>query len=403
MTNSQEHISARTVTRAGIATIVLCFLVATFEGIDLQAAGVAAPRIGPAFHLTPGQLGLFFSASAIGLLFGAGAGGRAADWIGRKPALIVSLVVFGLGSLATAQSGSLLALVGSRALTGLGLGGALPVVVALVVENANPRWRNAAVGLTYAGFPIGGALISIIGAGIATWKPIFLVGGLAPLLLAPALWLWLPESSEFRGQMAADRPLDSKRAPARVLFGKTTMLLWASFFLTLLTLYSLLNWLPSLLVWHGLSRSDASLVQIAFNGGGAIGSVGLGALMDSRHRGVTVIVVYAGIALGLIWLANIPGALLLGILAGGFVGLALVGAQTILYGLAPRCYPTAVRGRGVGAAVVVGRLGSILGPLLAAALIGHGGGMGVVWQLVPLVAIAAVCTVLVVGRTQAAA
>jgi MFS transporter, AAHS family, 3-hydroxyphenylpropionic acid transporter len=141
-------------------------------------------------------------------------------------------------------------------------------------------------------------------------------------------------------------------------------------------------------------------VQIAFNLGGAIGSVGLAALMDTRYQRVTAGLSFVGAVLALIWLADIPSDLPVAVVVGGLVGVTLVGAQTVLYGLAPRCYSTSVRGRRVGAAVMAGRIGSIVGPLLAAAMIGSGEGMGVVWRMIPIIVIAAVCTVLLVSRTR---
>jgi AAHS family 3-hydroxyphenylpropionic acid transporter len=406
MSMAQDQVSQPVYTGGGV-TIVLCFLVAMFEGIDLQAAGVTAPQIAPIFKLIPSQLGLFFSASTFGLLIGAAVGGRAADLIGRKRSLITALIVFGLFSTATAFSWSFTGLVWTRALTGLGLGGALPIIVALVSENCNPARRNTAIGLVYGGLPIGGTLASatsLITVATPTWKIVFLVGGLAPLLLAPALMLWLPESAEFKAAKQVVAQTAERVSLAAALFGANTLktvLLWISFFLTLLILYLLLNWLPSLLVGHGFSRHQASFIQIAFNLGGAVGSVVIGLLMDSRHRRITTIVGYAGTILALIWLANIPSALALAIAAGGAVGVTLLGAQTILYGLAPRCYATAVRGSGVGAAVVAGRVGSLLGPLLAAVLIGGGqGGVGIVWRLLPIVVLAAIAAVLLVSRTE---
>ena len=66
----------------------LCFLAAMIEGFDIQAAGVAAPKLAPALGLTPAQMGMFFSAATFGLIFGAIAGGRIADRFGRRMGLV---------------------------------------------------------------------------------------------------------------------------------------------------------------------------------------------------------------------------------------------------------------------------------------------------------------------------
>src|SRR6202023_2997864 len=108
------------------STIIFCVCAALCEGIDLQAAGVAAAGIGAEFKPSPDQFGTFFSASTFGLFLGAIIGGRLADSIGRKKVLVVSIGLFGLFSLLTSLAPDVHSLIWARALTGLGLGGALP-------------------------------------------------------------------------------------------------------------------------------------------------------------------------------------------------------------------------------------------------------------------------------------
>jgi len=124
----------------GLVTITLCSLVALFEGIDLQAAGLAVPQLKVEFALAAGQLGLFTAASSVGLLIGAVVGGRLADIIGRRSTLTGAVILFGMASIATAMAPSFLGLVTARFITGIGLGAGFPNLVALVSENAPERW-----------------------------------------------------------------------------------------------------------------------------------------------------------------------------------------------------------------------------------------------------------------------
>ena len=195
-----SSIEARTAiptTQGASAIIVGCLLVAFCEGFDLQAAGVAAGGIAAEFRPTPDQLGTFFSASTLGLFAGALVGGRLSDSFGRVRVLLLSVVLFGAFSLFTATAHNITALSWGRLLTGAGLGGAFPNILALVNESSSPRRRNANVALAYGGMPFGGAVASLVTMLIAQgqWRLIFICGGVAPLLLAPFLQWGLGRAS----------------------------------------------------------------------------------------------------------------------------------------------------------------------------------------------------------------
>src|ERR1700677_1459933 len=159
-------------------TIFYCGLAALCEGIDLQAAGVAAAGIGAEFKPTPDQFGTFFSASTFGLFLGAVIGGRLADSIGRKKVLVVSIALFGLFSLLTSFASDIHSLIWVRALTGLGLGGALPMLLALVTESSPVKRQSVSLATVYAAMPLGGAAASMLIMLMATpqWRVIIVVG-----------------------------------------------------------------------------------------------------------------------------------------------------------------------------------------------------------------------------------
>lgn len=378
-------------------TVLICFLVALFEGIDLQAAGVAAPQIIPLFKLTPVQAGQFFSASTLGLLIGAPLSGWLADRVGRKLMLIVSVILFSLFALSTVLAFDFHSLLILRFLTGLGLGGALPNIIALVTESSRPERRGLAVGLMYCGMPLGGAIASFISiVGAADWKYIFYLGGGVPLIVLPLLCLALTESRK-RADIAADtRP---RVSIASALFGEgraiNTLLLWSAFGLTLLVLYLLLNWLPTLLVSRGLSKAVASEVQIAFNLGGVVGSILIGWLVDSRHRRLVTLASFATTIAFLFALAAMPATVNMAIAVGALVGIGIMSNQAVLYAIAPLCYPMSVRGTGVGAAVAVGRFGSLLGPIFAGQWVSGGHSPAdVLFKMVPIIGVGALAAVI---------
>lgn len=383
------------------ATMALCFLVAIIEGFDIQAAGVVAPRLAPALGLGPAEMGLFFSSATLGLIAGAVIGGRMADRFGRKATLIPALLLFGLFSLGTAFADGFTGLFVMRFMTGLGIGGAFPSLIAIVAENARSGRIAAAVAALYAGLPAGGAvasLVSTLGAH-GGWQIIFIIGGIAPLFVAPLLYWILPHDRP------APRSPEARATPLAALFGRTnlnnTLLLWLGFFCALGVHGLLLNWLPTLLVTRGIDKAGAGIVQILFNVAGATGSVFAGRAMVTFRPRLVVAAAFAGLALALAIIADAPAQLGFMLAAGVFVGLGSMGVQGIIYGLAPRLYPTEARGTGVGAAMAVGRFGSVVGPIFAGFLMAAGGGSaGVLLGVLPIVLVGGIATFAIINRDQ---
>jgi AAHS family 3-hydroxyphenylpropionic acid transporter len=398
------------------ATIVFCALTAFCEGIDLQAAGVAAAGIGAEFKPTSDQFGTFFSASTLGLFFGALIGGRLADSIGRKKVLVASVALFGVFSLLTSFAWSIESLVITRALTGLGLGGALPMMLALVAETGPLAQQAGRVAMVYAMTPIGGAVISLLSMLIAgtQWRAMFVVGGVVPLILAPVMAFALPESSAFRrihaapsGSLAEAAGMPKSGSFMAIFSGGRalrTAFLWTSFFLGLLLLYLLLNWLPTLLTSDGLTRAEAAGAQIGFNIGGALAAILIGHLLNGRLKNWAVLITFVSLPILLVVLAKSPAQLAIICTTVFLLGCAVIAAQAFLYAMAPAAYPTSIRGVGVGAAVAMGRIGSIAGPKLGGMLkaAGHSPSQ-LLMDLLPIVVAGSICALLLAWEVRRAA
>jgi AAHS family 3-hydroxyphenylpropionic acid transporter len=364
MTATVETPAVRTA--AGAAVIIaLCFAIAALEGYDIQSMGVAAKQIVHTLALNPTQTGWALSASMIGLVIGAVIGGRLADRIGRKPILVTSVIAFGVFSIATVFSHDFLTLMLARIACGLGLGGAMPNLIAVASEISHKDRRTITTTMMFCGMPVGGACVSEYARHVVQtdWKMIFLVGGLLPLVLAP-LVIFL-----FKETKAAPQPhVEVDKGLLSTLFGEgraiTTLLLWVTFALTLVILYLLLQWLPVLSEAKGLSNADSIKTSLVYNLASIVGSLALGLAVDKLGLRWPMLVVYAGLAVSMLLLANATG---LGPILTyvGIAGFFVVGGQYCLYGAAPMFYPSASRATGAGAAVAFGRLGSIAGPLIA--------------------------------------
>lgn len=387
---------------SAVRVVSVCILIAVLEGYDIQAIGVAAPTLAPALKLGPQAVGLAGSMAMVGLIFGAAIGGGVADRIGRRPVLAASAACFGLFSLMTAFAADAQMLLLSRFLTGLGFGGAMPNMIAMAGEASPPQRRISTVTAIFVGMPAGGAIAALIARFLPAgfdWRLIFLLGGIAPLVIAPLAAFALPETlARGRGPSVSDR------RPLAALFGEgragATLLLWAAFAATLVVLSMMLAWLPLLVVAKGLPKDLGATAALAFNGAGIVGGLAIGGAIDRWNARWPLLAALALLAagMGLLAAADAPVAVLA---LSGLAGFGVMGAQFSLYALAPRFYPEAVKATGAGAAVGAGRVGSILGPIFAGTLrAAHAGpGETLAWTA-PVVAIAALSVLLLTQRDR---
>jgi len=366
--------------RTAARTVFFCFLGAICEGFDVQAAGVAAGGLSREFRPTPAALGVFFSASGAGLLLGAVVGGRVADRVGRKIVLVASVIAFGIFSFLTSLAGGMPSLTAMRFLTGLGLGAAMPNLIALAADVSRTGSRNTSIAISYVGMPLGGAVVSLVVflMPMDAWRSVFQAGGIAPLLIAPLMSRYLPAT---RPAAEAPNPAASMRARLsagmwRDLFGYgrtfSTLSLWLGFFLIVLTLHLMLNWLPLLMLGRGLLKSQAAMAQFAFGVSGAAAAFWLGTLLDSRWQRLAIAVSLVMCPVVMLFIAIAPPRPAVLITLASLLGGAILASQVIVYAVASTVYPAAGRGTGVGAAVAAGRLGSLAGPLFAASLLASG-------------------------------
>jgi MFS transporter, AAHS family, 3-hydroxyphenylpropionic acid transporter len=400
---------------AGTGAIVGCLLAALCEGFDLQAAGVAATGISAEFAPSPSQLGSFFSASTLGLFCGALIGGRLADAFGRKWTLVASMTVFGLWSICTAFVSSIDGAILVRLLTGLGLGGAFPTLLALVNECSRPHRRRANVTLAYATMPFGGAVVSLVSMLIpsSSWRILFVAGGVAPLLLAPLVYWAIGDSGKASPIPVATPVPAPLPSPARISLSATirtlfsegravpTALLWCSSFFALLTVYLLLNWLPLLLVEMGFTKPQAAGVQIGFNLGGALSGLFLGVLLEGGYRNQSVVTTFVSIPLLVLVLSHATQNITIVTAVVFVLGCAVLAAPAYLYAVAANTYPTPVRGVGVGTTVAASRLGSIVGPKLGGFFKASGhGSVQLLLDLLPLVVIGSILALALAWRER---
>ena len=363
------EIGAATATRAPNVnvTVALCLLCAVLEGFDIQAMGVAAPRLVPEFGLSPNQMGLVFSISNFGLVIGAALGGWLADRVGRKPVFIGAVATFGVFTLGVALASNFTMLFVLRFLAGLGFGGAMPNMMAMATELSAPGKRAQTAAAMFCGMPIGGGFAALLTQFLPPdmdWRALFVVGGVLPTLLVPALWLFMVETLP-----PGQHKIAKRQSTWHVLFGdgraKPSLLLWSAFLPTVLILYLILNWLPTLVVAKGFARSMAPQSAVAFNFVAVVGAMLFARWVDKRGTRTALVVAYVGLIATLMALGAATNQAMI-LLLSGVLGFFLLGANYALYGIAGSYYPLEMRGTGSGASVAMSRVGSIIGPALLA-------------------------------------
>jgi AAHS family 4-hydroxybenzoate transporter-like MFS transporter len=411
--------------------LFLCFLVIAIDGFDTAIIGFIAPAVRAEWALSVGQLGPLFAAGLFGLMIGAFAIGPLADRHGRKTLLVASMIIFGAASLASSYSGGLTSLIACRFLTGLGLGGAMPMTITLASEFCPAARRSSLVTLMFCGFTLGSAMAGLIAARVLPafgWRVLLVGGGVAPLALAPVLGALLPESVRFLVMQSKSREriaavlrriapaanlrgvnfsgaAPSQASPVTQLFSgglvKGTLLLWLAFFMSLLVVYLLTNWMPTLLQQAaGASLADAARIGAMFQVGGTLGAILVGRLMDrfEPHRVLSACYLTGAAAIVLISLsAQTYGLMTLAVFAAGA---CISGGQVGGNALSAAFYPTAYRATGVAWANGIGRSGSIVGSLLGGVLLGLGWAATTVYALVAIPATISAIALVTLGLVR---
>ena len=374
--------------------LILCFLIALFDGFDTQAMAFTGPAILAAFKLQSTELAPILTTGIVGMTVGAMLLGPVGDRIGRRPAAMIGTAVFGIATLLTAGATATWHILVLRFIAGLGMGGCTPIVLALAAEYTPARLRGMVITGVLLGLPAGAMLGGLLASRmlpVIGWEGIFVVGGVAPLALLLALAVLLPESLQFkamRGSAAGQdyvarilgrivsRPLPAgarfsvpeearARGSVKALFSagyaRKTLAIWTVYLLNWVAWFMLLSWLPTVLKTAGLPADQAPMGTFTVNLVFIICAIPLSYLMPRVPTRSLLIAMFAlgiAVALGLGY-AGTDWTLVF-ILVGA-AGLGVGGQQLALNYLIIGAYPTALRATATGWSIGIGRAGAIIG------------------------------------------
>ncbi|MFD9219210.1 MFS transporter [Streptomyces sp. NPDC060064] len=381
-----------------LPVLALCWLAVFFDGMDVNIYGAVMPHMldDPGLGLTPASAGTIGSWTTFGMLIGALVAGNITDWLGRRPVLIVSVTLFSIASAVCATAGSPALFGTGRFIAGLGLGGLMPLCLAMVMEFAPPRRAALTTGLLMTSYHFGGMAATGLGLTVAPsvgWRWVFWAGVLPAAIVVPLLYKVLPESPGVllargepdRADAVADRfglprptPVEAPASGAKGRFDAVlalfrpesrwaTPLLWLASFCGLLLVYGVSTWLPQLMRASGYGLTSSVSFLLVINAGGIVGMLIAGRTADR----------FGAVKVSAIWfLLTATGALLLkshlplGItyVVVAFTGVWLFSAQVMVYAATNTVYRGSERAAGLGWVTGVGRTGAVLGPWMGGAL-----------------------------------
>jgi AAHS family 4-hydroxybenzoate transporter-like MFS transporter len=408
-----------------IKLIFWSLFIAFIDGYDITAIALAAPELVKSWHVNRAALGPVFSSSLVGILFGSVFFGWVGDRYGRKKALTGSLLLFGVFTWIAAYATNLDQMFWLRLVAGLGIGGVIPNMIAVNIESA-PRRSRGTLGLIATGMvPLGGAIPGIVSATLVPqhgWPILFLIGGIVPIVIAVVAFFAMPESVKFMTihenqranlvkLLAELRPdfkvqdnarfviEDEKQFPGfnpAYLFKEglalITPLLWLLFALNLMGYFFLLSWTPTLLTAAKLPPATAALTSAALQVGGTVGALLLCRWLD-RHRflAISILFVVAVPVVGSLGYLGLTSTRTMLLAASFLAGFCVLGIQSGINVAGALIYPTSLRANGSGWQLGVGRVGSIVGPLLGALFVSLPVDRLYMWSALPFVLGAIVC------------
>lgn len=400
-----ELIDGQRIGAPSIMIGALALLVMIADGFDVAVMGYVAPELLKEWRLPPTSMVPAFSAGIIGLMVGGPLIGLIGDKYGRRPVLICCLVLMGIFTLSTMGARNVFELAVLRFLTGVPLGGAIPIAAALIAELSPKRYRGRMLVAVLVGPAIG---ISIPGIATALlvptfgWKALLVVGGVAPLLIAVASYFLLPESLRFllsrTDKMPELRRIARRLRPELTInddvaivasakdvgahpklplallfsgrFRTVTPLLWLAQMTIQTASFFALTWLPTLLQSSGASVSEAGVNASLFSIGGLLSAVLLIMTVDRWGAAALAACLLVGAPLVAYMTEGVSPFLHAAIIASA--GFCVIGGQLCITVLLSLFYPTVIRSSGVGTTQAIGRLGALLAPVGGGALIGMG-------------------------------
>lgn len=407
----QEVIDTHPMGAWQIAAVVVTILLNALDGFDVLSISFAAPGIADEWGLKRDALGWVLSMELIGMAIGSIVLGGAADRYGRRPTILVCLIAMTIGMYMVSETSSVTELSIWRVITGLGIGGMLAAINAVVAEFSSRKWRNVSLSLMVIGYPlgaVGGGLVARQLLEGGDWRSIFVFGAAATAAFIPLVLILIPESPAFlaekRSPNALHRinrtfkrfdlpnisafPTVSNARSSRAVLDifrpsliRTTLLVTFAYFTHVSCYYFFMKWIPKIVVDLGFDASSAADILIWAMLGGATGGAVYGVMTHwFGIKPVTIVALLGSFLMVSLFGRTAPDLQILA-LVSGITGFFINGAAVAFYVILARAFPVNVRASGTGFGIGTGRAGAVVGPALAGVLFAGGTPLAVVMML----------------------
>ncbi|MFJ8261955.1 MFS transporter [Rummeliibacillus sp. NPDC094406] len=396
--NVSEFVDGQKFNRFHLTLLLSCIFIIVVDGYDMFMLGAILPTLMEEWGMnavTGGQLGSY---ALFGMMIGALVFGPLADRFGRKNVILICTLIFSLFTFTSGFANGPGAFGVQRFIAGVGLGGVMPNLIAIVTEYAPAKLRSTLVAIMFSGHAFGGIIASLSALVIMPnfgWRGVVFISCI-PLVILPFLYKAMPESYSYYIKVNKKEKLvrtlnrinpkhqfkqtdelvmhgsDDTNSSLRKLFtdkrGFSTVMFWIAAFMCLLVMYGLSTWLPKIMQNAGYPIGSSLIFLIVLNLGGVTGAIIAGKLCDKFGSRRILLIFFTLGFLSLTALSFSPNQVLLYIMVF-IAGATTTGTQINTNAYVSQYYPSGIRSTGVGWELGIGRIGGMLGPAIGGFLL----------------------------------
>lgn len=349
--------------KSGLKLLMVIGTAWLFDAADVALLSFIMPLIKKEWFLNDNQIGLVSSITTVGMMFGAILFGYLADKFGKKNIIVITLLIFSVSNLVLALTTNVEQFMFVRFITGIGLGGELPVATTIIADSFSGHRRFKMLILVDSFWAIGWILASLLAflfMPLYGWRFTVIATSIMALYTL-VIRRHLPEQTNIKNKrlnlrIALNQIWSKKYRRATVCLS----LLW---FIIMFTYYGMFLWLPSVLIKRGFSVVHSFGYTLIMSFAQLPGYFLAAYLMGKLSRKKVLGIYLVGTIIGSFLFGTAQNVFMV-VFSSCLLSFFTLGAWGILIALTPTQYPMNIRGVGIGFTQSIGRIGATIGPYL---------------------------------------